>query len=150
MQLLLHVCVNLQVPCHDDIHLLNVVVDVAVLRVLSLNVLNQLALLRDHVSHFLKVLKVAHPELLLLLHDTVDLLVEGDYVVIGHDLSVTVPQRHPQIIQLGLPELRRLAVVRHCGARLPHAVAMRCVAGTSSCLLPLSYNLRLRNLRRPA
>ena len=49
--LLLHVLVNLQVSCDDYIHLLHIVVDVAVLRILPLNVLNELTLFSDHVSH---------------------------------------------------------------------------------------------------
>ena len=76
-QLLLHVLVDLQVTCHDDFHFLNVVVNVAVLRVLALDVLNQFTLFSDHMCDFFEVLEVVRSELFLLFHDVVDFLVEG-------------------------------------------------------------------------
>ena len=57
-QLLLHVLVNSQVSCHNHLHFLDVVVDIAVLGILSLNVLNEFALLSYHMSHFLQILQV--------------------------------------------------------------------------------------------
>ena len=49
--LLRHVGVNLQVSSDNDLHFLHIVVDVAVLRILPLNVLNELSLFSDHMSH---------------------------------------------------------------------------------------------------
>ena len=77
-QLLLHLRVDFQITRDNYFHLVHIVVDITVLRVLALNVLNQLALLRYHVSNFLKVLEMVHAELFLLLHDVVDLFVESD------------------------------------------------------------------------
>ena len=51
-----HVRVDLQVAGHDHFHLLHIVIDVTIFRVLTLNILDQLALLRDHMGDFFKVL----------------------------------------------------------------------------------------------
>jgi len=77
-QLLLHVGVDTQVPRHDHLHLIHVVVNIAVFGVLSLNILDQLSLLSDHVRNFLQVLQVVRTELFLLFHDVVDLFVERE------------------------------------------------------------------------
>ena len=109
-QLLLHLRVDFQITSDDDLHLVHIVVDITVFGFLALDVLNQLTLLRDHVRYFLKVLEVVHAELLLLLHDIVDLLVESDQIIVGHGLAICVPQRHPQVVQLGLSLLRIVTV----------------------------------------
>lgn len=54
----LHVLVDLQIASHDHFHFVNIVVNVTVFRVLALDVLDELTLLCDHMSHFLKVLKM--------------------------------------------------------------------------------------------
>jgi len=54
----LHVLVDLQIASHDHLHFVHIVVNVTVFRVLALDVLDELALLCDHMSHFLKVLKM--------------------------------------------------------------------------------------------
>lgn len=54
----LHVLVDLQVASNDHFHFVNIVVDVTVFRVLALDILDELTLLCDHMSHFLKVLKM--------------------------------------------------------------------------------------------
>lgn len=77
-QLLLHLRVDFQITRDDHFHLVYIVVDITVFRVLALNILNQLTLLSDHMCNFLEVLEVVHAELFLLLHDVVDLLVESD------------------------------------------------------------------------
>jgi len=78
-QLLLHVLVDFQIAPNDYFHLAHIVVDFIVLR---LDVLNQLALLSDHMSYLLQVLQMVHAELFLFLHNVVDLLVERDHGVI--------------------------------------------------------------------
>ena len=109
-QLLLHLRVDFQITRDDDLHLVHIVVDITVFGFLALDVLDQLTLLRDHVRNFLKVLEVVHAELLLLLHDIVDLLVESDQIIVSHGLAIRVPQRHPQVVQLGLSLLRVVTV----------------------------------------
>lgn len=89
-QLLLHVLVDLQVPRHNHLHLVYVVVDVAVLGVLSLDVLDEFALLCDHVSYFFEVFEVVHSELLLLLHDAVDFLLKSYQTVVDCGLAIAV------------------------------------------------------------
>ena len=76
-ELALHISVDLQVPRHDHLHFLHIVIDVAVFRVLTLNVLDQLALLSDHMGDFFEVLEMVGPELLLLFHDVINFFVEG-------------------------------------------------------------------------
>lgn len=77
-KLLLHVGVDPQVTSHDHFHLVHVVVDVAVFRILPLDILDQLSLLSDHVCDLLQVLEVVSAELFLLFHDVVYLLVESE------------------------------------------------------------------------
>ena len=56
---------------------------------MPLNVLNELALFSDHVSHLFKVLQMIGTELLLLLHNVVYFLVEGEEILISDSLSLT-------------------------------------------------------------
>ena len=109
-QLLLHLRVDFQITRDDDLHLVHIVVDITVFGFLALDVLDQLTLFRDHVRNFLEILEVVHAELLLLLHDIVDLLVESDQIIVSHGLAIRVPQRHPQVVQLGLSLLRVVTV----------------------------------------
>ena len=55
-QLLLHLGVNFEITRDDHFHLVYIVVDIAVFRVLALYILNQLALLGNHVCDFFEVL----------------------------------------------------------------------------------------------
>ena len=100
----------MHVPGNDYLHLLHIVVDIAVFRVLSLDVLDQLALLSDHMGDFLEVLKMVRSELLLLLHNVVDLFVEGQEVLVGHCLALTRVKGHTEIVQFCLTMLWCLPV----------------------------------------
>ena len=108
----MHVCVDLQVACYDNLHLLHIVIDVTVFGVLALNVLNQFTLLSDHMGHFLEVLEMVGPELLLLLHDVINFLVEGQHVFIDHGLSLARIKSHPQVVHLRLTVLWCLPVIQ--------------------------------------
>ena len=57
-QLLVHVVIDLEVSTHDLLHLIHIVINVLVFRVLTLDVRNQLTLLSYEHCNFLKVLKM--------------------------------------------------------------------------------------------
>ena len=62
------------------------------------------------MRHFFKILKMVCPELLLLLHYVVYLLVERQQVIVCHRLALPRVQCHSQIVQLCLLMFRRLVV----------------------------------------
>ena len=107
-QLAAHIGVDLQVARHNYLHLLHIVIYVTILRLLTLNILDQLALLCDHMGDFLEVLEMIGPELLLLFHNVVDFFVESKQVLVHNALTLIVCECHPEIVHFGLAMLRSL------------------------------------------